>query len=57
MVFYLRNEFRILCPQNVIEYLYVIFMLLVSAGLFGYIIFSIKEILEVKSKKSKEYKY
>ena len=20
MVFYLRNEFRILCPQNVIEY-------------------------------------
>ena len=44
-------------PQNILEYLYVIFMLLVSAGLFGYIIFSIKEILEVKSKKSKEYKY
>ena len=44
-------------PQNTIEYLYMIFMLLVSAGLFGYIIFTIKEILEVKSKKSKEYKY
>lgn len=43
-------------PQNMWEYVYLIFALLFSAGLFGYIIFSIKEILEIKWKKAKEYK-
>jgi hypothetical protein len=43
-------------PQNSLEYLYMIFVLLVSVGLFGYVIMTIREILELKKKKTKEYK-
>ena len=44
-------------PQNGLEYLYSIFVLLVSGGLFGYIVFTIKEIMELGKKKTKEYKF
>lgn len=43
-------------PQNTLEYLYSIFVLLMSAALFAYIIFTIQEILTLRNKKSHEYK-
>ena len=45
-----------IAPQNQIEYIYLIFILVAAIWLFGFIIQGIREILEIKSKKSKEYK-
>ena len=43
-------------PQNNLEHIYLIFVLLVSGGLFGFVMFTIKEIFELKNKKTKGYK-
>ena len=43
-------------PQNSLEYFYSIFVLLISGGLLGNLIVTIREIMELSKKKTKEYK-